>query len=56
MFEGVAGPPSYVAMALPLSGRRARRGDGELPPARQLGLMVERQLARVGARARRPAA
>ena len=22
MFEGVAGPPSYVAMSLPLSGRR----------------------------------
>ena len=28
MLEGVAGPPAYAAMSLPLTGRAARRGDG----------------------------
>ena len=28
MFEGVAGPPAYAAMSLPLDGAAPRAGDG----------------------------
>jgi len=40
MFEGVAGPPSYVAMALPLSGRRHAEAMAEYRRLAQFGLMV----------------
>jgi choline dehydrogenase-like flavoprotein len=40
MFEGVAGPPSYVAMALPLSGRRHAEAMASYRRLAQLGLMV----------------
>ncbi|HEX5146547.1 MAG TPA: GMC family oxidoreductase [Conexibacter sp.] len=40
MFEGVAGPPSYVAMALPLSGRRHAAAMAEYRRLAQFGLMV----------------
>ena len=47
MFEGVAGPPSYVAMSLPLTRRAPRRGDGRLPPPGAVRPDGQRQLARV---------
>lgn len=40
MFEGVAGPPSYAAMALPLSGRRHAEAMASYRRLAQLGLMV----------------
>ena len=40
MFEGVAGPPSYAAMSLPVSGRRHARIMSQYPQLAQLGLMV----------------
>jgi choline dehydrogenase-like flavoprotein len=40
MFEGVAGPPSYVAMALPLSGRRHAEAMSSYRRLAQFGLMV----------------
>jgi choline dehydrogenase-like flavoprotein len=40
MLEGVAGPPSYVAMALPLTGRRHAEAMGSYPRLAQFGLMV----------------
>jgi len=40
MFEGVAGPPSYAAMALPLSGRRHAAAMAEYRSLAQFGLMV----------------
>jgi choline dehydrogenase-like flavoprotein len=40
MFEGVAGPPSYVAMALPLSGRRHAEAMARYRRLAQFGLMV----------------
>jgi choline dehydrogenase-like flavoprotein len=40
MFEGVAGPPSYVAMALPLSGRRHAEAMANYRHLAQFGLMV----------------
>jgi len=40
MFETVAGPPSYVAMALPLSGRRHAAAMASYRRLAQLGLMV----------------
>lgn len=40
MFEGVAGPPSYAAMALPLSGRRHAAAMAGYRRLAQFGLMV----------------
>jgi choline dehydrogenase-like flavoprotein len=40
MFEGVAGPPSYAAMALPLTGARHRRAMERYRNLAQFGLMV----------------
>jgi choline dehydrogenase-like flavoprotein len=40
MFEGVAGPPSYVAMALPLSGRRHAEAMANYRRLAMFGLMV----------------
>ncbi len=40
MFEGVAGPPSYVAMALPLTGRRHAAAMASYRNLAQFGLMV----------------
>lgn len=40
MFEGVAGPPSYAAMALPLTGARHARAMASYRNLAQFGLMV----------------
>lgn len=40
LFEGVAGPPSYAAMSLPLTGRRHAEAMGAYRHLAQLGLMV----------------
>jgi choline dehydrogenase-like flavoprotein len=40
MFEGVAGPPSYVAMALPLSARRHAEAMADYRHLAMFGLMV----------------
>jgi choline dehydrogenase-like flavoprotein len=40
MFETVAGPPAYAAMALPLRGEQHRRAMARYPRLAQLGLMV----------------
>jgi choline dehydrogenase-like flavoprotein len=40
MFEGVAGPPAYAAMSLPLSGRRHAEVMGKYRRLAQFGLMV----------------
>jgi choline dehydrogenase-like flavoprotein len=40
IFEGVAGPPSYVAMSLPLSGRRHADAMAEYRRLAMFGLMV----------------
>jgi choline dehydrogenase-like flavoprotein len=40
MFEGIAGPPSYVAMSLPLSGSRHAEVMAQYRHLAQLGLMV----------------
>jgi choline dehydrogenase-like flavoprotein len=40
MFEGVAGPPSYVAMSLPLTGRRHAAAMASFRNLAMLGLMV----------------
>lgn len=40
MFEGVAGPPSYVAMSLPLSGRRHAAAMASYRNLAMFGLMV----------------
>jgi len=40
MFETVAGPPSYAAMALPLQGAEHARAMARYPHLAQLGLMV----------------
>jgi choline dehydrogenase-like flavoprotein len=40
MFEGVAGPPSYVAAALPLSGRRHAAAMADYRKLAMFGLMV----------------
>ena len=40
MFEGVAGPPSYVAMALPLDGRRHAEAMARYRHLAMFGLMV----------------
>jgi choline dehydrogenase-like flavoprotein len=40
MFEGVAGPPAYAAMSLPLTGRRHREAMARYRRLAQFGLMV----------------
>lgn len=40
MLEGVAGPPAYAAMSLPLSGERHKRAMAAYPRLAQFGLMV----------------
>jgi choline dehydrogenase-like flavoprotein len=40
MLEGVAGPPSYAAMALPLTGRRHAEAMADYRRLAQFGLMV----------------
>ncbi len=40
MFEGVAGPPAYAAMSLPLTGERHARAMAAYPHLAQFGLMV----------------
>jgi choline dehydrogenase-like flavoprotein len=40
MFEGVAGPPSYAAMVLPLTGERHRRAMAGYRRLAQFGVMV----------------
>jgi choline dehydrogenase-like flavoprotein len=40
MFEGVAGPPAYAAMALPLTGERHTRAMASYRKLAQFGLMV----------------
>jgi choline dehydrogenase-like flavoprotein len=40
MFEGVAGPPSYVAMSLPLTGARHAEAMADYRRLAQFGLMV----------------
>jgi len=40
VFEGIAGPPAYAAMSLPLSGARHAEAMSDYPRLAQLGLMV----------------
>jgi choline dehydrogenase-like flavoprotein len=40
VFEGVAGPPAYAAMSLPLTGKRHARAMADYPRLAQFGLMV----------------
>jgi choline dehydrogenase-like flavoprotein len=40
MFEGIAGPPAYAAMSLPLSGRRHAEVMARYRQLAQFGLMV----------------
>ncbi|HEX5308652.1 MAG TPA: GMC family oxidoreductase [Solirubrobacteraceae bacterium] len=40
VFEGVAGPPSYAAMSLPLTGERHAEAMADYPRLAQFGLMV----------------
>lgn len=40
MLEGIAGPPSYAAMSLPLSGTRHTEAMARYPHLAQFGLMV----------------
>jgi choline dehydrogenase-like flavoprotein len=40
MFEGVAGPPAYAAMSLPLTGRRHQQAMAQYRKLAQFGLMV----------------
>lgn len=40
VFEGVAGPPSYAAMSLPLTGARHAEAMAQYPHLAQFGLMV----------------
>jgi choline dehydrogenase-like flavoprotein len=55
MFEGVAGPPAYAAMALPLTGERHRRAMADYPRLAQFGLMVsDSSRGRVSSLARTP--
>ena len=55
MFEGVAGPPSYVAMSLPLSGKRHADAMASYRNLAMFGLMVsDRSRGSVRALAGRP--
>jgi choline dehydrogenase-like flavoprotein len=64
LFESVAGPPSYVALALPLTGARHAAAMARYPRLAQFGLMVSDESrgrvrlggARAGARVRRAGA
>ena len=55
MFEGVAGPPSYAAMSLPLTGRRHADAMARVPQPRAVRPDGERQ-PRAAACARSPGA
>lgn len=55
MFEGIAGPPSYAAMSLPLTGRRHADAMRDYRRLAQFGLMVsDRSRGSVRALAGRP--
>jgi choline dehydrogenase-like flavoprotein len=55
MFEGVAGPPAYAAIALPLTGRRHAEVMASYPRLAQFGLMVsDRPRGRIVSVAGRP--
>ncbi len=55
MFEGVAGPPAYAAMSLPLAGARHRRAMADYRRLAQFGLMVsDRSRGRITSVAGRP--
>ncbi|MHB8243376.1 MAG: GMC family oxidoreductase [Solirubrobacteraceae bacterium] len=55
MLEGVAGPPAYAAMSLPLTGDAHRRAMASYRSLAQFGLMVsDRSRGRVRALAGRP--
>ena len=55
MLEGIAGPPDYLAMGLPVAGERHRELMEGYRHVAQFGLMISRRLARARALARRPA-
>jgi hypothetical protein len=55
MFEGVAGPPAYAAMSLPLTGERHALAMAQYPSLAQFGLMVsDASRGRVSSLAGRP--
>jgi choline dehydrogenase-like flavoprotein len=55
MFEGVAGPPAYAAMSLPLSGKAHTRAMADYRRLAQFGLMVsDESRGRVGSLGGRP--
>jgi choline dehydrogenase-like flavoprotein len=55
MFEGVAGPPAYAAMSLPLTGARHAAAMAQYPRLAQFGLMVsDASRGRVSSLAGRP--
>jgi choline dehydrogenase-like flavoprotein len=55
MFEGVAGPPAYAAVALPLHGERHRQAMAQYRRLAQFGLMVsDSSRGRIGSFAGRP--
>ncbi len=55
MFEGVAGPPAYAAMSLPLTGEAHARAMADYRRLAQFGLMVsDESRGRVGTLAGRP--
>jgi len=55
MLEGVAGPPAYAAMSLPLAGERHARAMAHYPRLAQFGLMVsDHSRGRVRSLAGRP--
>jgi len=55
MFEGVAGPPAYAAMSLPLTGTRHTAAMADYPRLAQFGLMVsDASRGRVSSLAGRP--
>ena len=55
MLEGIAGPPDYVAMGLPVAGERHRELMDGLPRHGAVRADDQRRLARARALARRPA-
>jgi choline dehydrogenase-like flavoprotein len=55
VFEGVAGPPAYAAMSLPLTGARHAAAMAQYPRLAQFGLMVsDSSRGRVSSLAGRP--
>ena len=55
MLEGIAGPPDYVAMGLPVAGERHRELMERLPQPGPVRADDQRRLARARALGRRPA-